>query len=200
VLNAENPNAVAVSVWIAREHLVGEDGDAVHIRQASDEGHLVAQAHEDQTRSDKIGVRILDGVNESWAEMVRKEGSSPHRRMIREVTLTADCRKSRRTYDDQFCRRKIERCGIWTTEREDDGVTNVFVEERERDGSQHDLVMAIHGMSGQDRRSDSSIIVAQEDGDRLVVDLHGEIVVAGPSSYVRIVAQSGQGLWWDHVS
>ena len=132
----------------------------------------------------------------TWSE---SDGSGSHRRVVGEVAGAADCGECGGAGDDQLEGREVERGGVRGAERTDDGVANVFVQERKRAGTQDDLVVVIDRMSGEDRWSDGRVVVTQEDGDGLAVDLNREIVVPGPGRNVRVAVEGGEGLWGDDI-
>ena len=194
VLDTQDFDRVAGRVRVGGEDLVGELGNPVHVRQPRCGAHRVAEAHEDQPRSVERGVRLLGGVEERWADMVREDGSGSHGRVVGEVAGAADGGECGRAGDHQLEGRDVERGGVRGAERTDDGVADTLVQECQRAGTQDDLVVRIDPMSGKDRRSNGRVVVAQEGGDGLAVDLNREVVVARPGRNVMVPAQDGESL------
>ena len=120
-----------------------------------------AEADEDHSRSVEVGVGLLGGTCDRRTDGLGEHGSGAHRGMLGEVARTTDGGHGRGSDDDQLGRREVERGGRRAAEGEDDGVADVLVQERERDGAQHDLVVAVDGVSGQDRWGDRRMVGTQ---------------------------------------
>ena len=76
---------------------------------------------------------------------------------------------------------------------------NVFVQECERARAEDHLVVAVDRVPREDRRGDGRVVIRQEGGDGLAVDLDREIVVAGPGRDVMVTVQRSQGLRGDDI-
>ena len=76
----------------------------------------------------------------------------------------------------------------------------MFVQQGQGGRTEHDLVVRIEAMPGQDRWRYFGVQARQDDGDGLVVDLGVGVVDAGPCGDIGVVVEQRQGLRRDIVA